>query len=159
MANLDNLIRWQRFEPDIGENRQQKRPFYVKLAVGLTKPDLKRLSEAVEDRSAPRADDAPPLTDDETQAALEQRAEKLAAALSEFVRLGDEPLTVNGEAIDTLPKLLKLYARIAGGSVAMLELSMALRWFNTAGGQTQLFFGRLSGGFASTEAEDQRAAR
>jgi hypothetical protein len=159
VANLDNLIRWQEFRPDIGENRRLKNPFFVKLAVGLTKPDLKRLAEAVDGSAATRPDDAPPLTDDETQAALEQRAEKLAAALSEFVRLGDEPLTVNGEAIDTLPKLLKLYARVAGGPVAMLELATALRWFNTAGGQTQLFFGRLSGGFASTEAEDQRAAR
>jgi hypothetical protein len=153
VANLDNLIRWQEFRPDLGENRNLARPFYVELAVGLTKPDLQRLAEALDTLSKTEVTEgADPVAHNEA------RAEKLAGALGEWVRMGPESLTVNGEAIDTLPKLLKLYARVSAGSVAMLELATALRWFNSTGGTTQLFFERLSGGSVSTE-QASRAAR
>lgn len=162
MPNLDSLIRWQPYAPDLGENRESKRPFYVELAVGLTKADLAQLGESVSALAEEPADAANEnkgaRTEDEMRARLEADADTLARALTPWVRLGKEPLSVNGEAVDTLPKLLRLYTRISGGAVAMLELATALRFFNTAGGKTQLFFERLSGGSVSTTPTG-RAAR
>lgn len=157
MANLDNLIRWQAYAPDLGGNRELAKPFTVLLAVGLTKPDMQRLSEAIEALpKTPEPSAEQPLVDH--AAYLEARADGIAHALGAFVRLGPEPLTVGGEPIDTLAKLLRLYARIASGPVALLELVSALRYFNSAGGTAQLFFERLSGGSVSTE-QTSRAAR
>jgi hypothetical protein len=65
---------------------------------------------------------------------------------------------VNGELIDTLPKLLKLYTQLADGVTRMLELPIALRHFNSGGGAVQLFFERLSGGSVGTT-DSKRAAR
>lgn len=156
MANLDNLIRWQEFKPDIGENRRDKRPFYVLLAVGLSKLELQRLVDSLEAlKPKPPAEGEAPVSEED---AANAAAEKLAAALAPFVKLGDEPLTVGGEPIDTLPKLLKLYARLPAGGAAAVELAWALRYFNGVGGQSELFFERLSGGIAGT-GQDRRAAR
>jgi hypothetical protein len=161
MANLDNLIRWQEFKPDLGENRRLKKPFHVLLAVGLSKLDLQRLMDSLEalKQKPPEEGEAqtsaPELSEEQ---AANAAAEKLAAALAPFVKLGSEPLTVNGEAIDTLAKLLKLYAQLPAGGAATLELAWALRYFNGIGGQSELFFERLSGGVAGT-GQDQRAAR
>jgi hypothetical protein len=159
MANLDNLIRWQKFLPDLGENRSLKKPFYVLLAVGLSKLDLQRLMDSLDalKPKPPAEGDAPAPEVSEEQAANEA-AEKLAAALAPFVKLGSEPLVVNGENIDSLAKLLKLYAQLPAGGAATLELAWALRYFNGIGGQSELFFERLSGGVAGT-GQDQRAAR
>jgi len=166
MAALSSLIRWQQYQPDIGENRSLARPFFVEIAVGLTKPNLQALSDVSEPPLLPPRDEsAPAVTPEELEAALQARVDALAAALAPYVRMGTEPLSVDGVAVDTLPKLLKLYTGLAAGPVALLELPSAVRWFNTAGGATQLFFERLSGGFASTtpgntgRAGSQRAAR
>lgn len=167
MANLSNLIRWQRFEPDLGENRTLPKPFYLEVAVGLTKPELLQLGEAIDAPVLPsREDGAPEPSPEEVEAALVAKADKLAVALAPWVRFGSEPLAINGEPVTTLTQLLRLYIRAASGAVGLLEVPMALRWFNGAGGgTTQLFFERLSGGFVSTtqpsngKAGSQRAAR
>jgi hypothetical protein len=159
VPNLDSLIRWQEYKPDIGENRAAKRPFTVELAVGLTKADLLKLGEVSDAPLLPaRADDAPEVTPEEFEAAVDARVVTLATALTPFVRLGPEPLNVGGEPVDSLLKLLKLYTRLAAGPTALLELVSALRWFNTAGGTVQLFYGRLSGGSVGTTSTS-RAAR
>jgi hypothetical protein len=126
----------------------------VLLAVGLTKPDLQRLAEKLEGLD----DEETPAGPADPVAQSEARAEKLAAALSDIVRIGPEPLTVNGQAIDSLPKLFRLYAQLSAGAMAMLEVATALRHFNSAGGTVQLFFERLSGGSISTDPTG-RAAR
>lgn len=151
MANLDNLIRWHEYVPDLGENRKLTPPFTVLLAVGLTKPDLQRLAEALEHLPEPKEGE-------DQQAAAEAKADALAKALAPHVKLGPEPLFVGNEAVDSLPKLLRLYMRMSAGAAAVLELALALRHFNGVGGQAQLFFERLSGGSGSTD-QTSRAAR
>lgn len=143
MANLETLIRYQRFAPDLGANRELEKPFFVELAVGMTKLQLKALADTVDTVD----EKATGMGDEEY---LEHAVKKMADALAPYVKMGTEPLVVNGKRIETLSELLTLYATLASGPAAMLELSTALRWFNSIGGATALFFERLSGGSVST---------
>lgn len=144
MANLSSLIRWQPYVPDIGDNVQQKRPFYVEVAVGITKAELLALDKAQEKRPG---EDLPEDATEEQK--LEAHLVHLSKTLDPFVRMGKESLHVGERHVRTLYDLLKLYSEMAGGEVAMLELASAVGWFNSAGGRTQSFYARLSGGSAS----------
>lgn len=143
MANLNGVTRWQKYVPNIGENLSLERPFYVEVLVGITKAQLRQVEEA--QKSMP-----PPPEGATEEQLLEADLSHLDKVLSPFVRMGAESLHVGDRHIRTLHELLKLYSEMADGQHAMLELSAAVAWFNSAGGRTQDFYARLSGGSAST---------
>lgn len=137
MAELKRTFRWQPYVPEIGENRDLEKPFFLEVAVGLTREkvdELARLgSELMGKKYEPDS--------------LDQQLDDLTKMFEPFVRLGAEPLLVNGEAVKDLRGYLALCAKMPD-LVNILELPMAVRMANTLGGTQELFFERLSGGFS-----------
>lgn len=160
MPDLTNTVRWVEYVPDLLGNRDAPvtahgGPFYFLLHGSMSKEQLR----ALEDRIGERIRTFEPLPDDATEEQKAARAaefeaevvERYAQALEKFIRLGDEPLTVDGRRIDSLKAYLELTMgeRLVGAG-AFLEVVGALRAANTLSGQTSFSSGRLSGGFTST---------
>lgn len=144
MASLDRLFRWERYVPDLGGNRELPQPFYLEIASGLTKQQLGDVFDAVTlaQRSA----------ESENQTLAEYLTATIpgvAAALDGVVRLGKEPLTVQGSPVSSLTEYL-LLAVHTPGQVSFLEVLQALGEFNSAEGARRLFSARHSGGLATT---------
>lgn len=192
MPNLTRTYRWERFEPHLGDNLElpPERRFYLEVASGLTKEQLEAFERATvtvdlvasaEKELQPERDRMeavqkdPASTSEQVTAALEEWATKfqnavnqaLAAhferALTPVVRLGAEPLTVDGTAITTLRAYLDLIVKL-GGQYNLRELASTVRGYNTLEGAKALFSERPSGGGSSTRAkssaaEAQRAGR
>ncbi len=139
MAELSHLNRWERFSPDIGDNRSLKAPFYLEVASGLPRVQLEAFSEgltaAVEEAAAAGSE--------------REKAEVYAKAFAPYVRMGREPLCIGGKAYPTLADYLELITSMAG-SYNHLELGHAVRDFNSVAGTRRLFFERLSGGSTGT---------
>lgn len=147
MAELKRTFRWQEYKPDIGENRELEKPFALEVAVGLTKEKLdellalgKRITEKLY-----------------AQGSLDEQLDDLTKMLEPFVRLGPEPLIVNGARVEDLRGYLKLCASMPD-LVNMLEVPMAVRMVNSLGGPQELFFERLSGGFSTTRSRSAAKA-
>lgn len=155
MAELKRLWRWERFEPDLGDNRELERPFFLEIAVGLTKLQLQELRDAL-DQSRER-----PVPEGVSPA--EAHAAVLAELLEPYVRLGAEPLHANGKQVQSLGEYLALCAQLVD-TANLMEVMLAVRQANSMSGEKSLFFERLSGGFTSMgsprngKAGNQRAA-
>ena len=147
MATLERLYRWERFAPDIGNNRELEQPFYLELAVGLTKEQMTELRAKVTEAMSP-----------------DDRDVRLAEALSAYVRLGAEPLLIDGKPVSTLQEYFATCATLVNAA-NLLEVPRAFAEANSFGGMSEVFFERLSGGFTSTAAQSngkagrQRAGR
>lgn len=192
MPNLTRTYRWERFEPHLGDNLElpPERRFYLEVASGLTKeqlakfeldaktkiltdeavakhaPEKERLLE-LEKAGAPAAEIAEGLArwvDDVDRSITDCLVEHFIKVLEPVVRLGAEPLTVDGRAITTLAEYLRLITEVRG-RYNLTELSSMVHWYNSREGSAELFYERLSGGGASTLARktgatgSQRAGR
>ncbi len=141
MANL-NLVRWEKFVPNIGDNKALERPFFLRIKAGMTKVEFKafvdRWLEWVGTKGHP--------------------PEGFAAAFEGVVTFGDEALVVEGDPINGLADL----ARVAMGRMLedgfAIELAGAVRWLNAVEGEQELFFERLSGGAGFTSRMAPRTA-
>lgn len=131
MADLTRTYRWERFIPNLGDNRDQPRPFYLELASGLTKEQLAVFAEGFQKMDTKEGLDG------------------LSAHYAPFVRMGEEPLVFAGKAYPTLRDYFELLFSMAGGFNS-LELTHTLADFNSAAGTRRLFFERLSGGSPGT---------
>lgn len=141
MADLGRLWKWAIWTPDLGDNLQQERPFFLRVKSGLTKVDVAGYTEALE--AFWRG---------------ERSVEKLHALVSPYVEMGDEPLSANGVPVVDLRAYIELVMSL--GDAGLIEaLTYSVLHFNSARGTTALFFERLSGGSAfTTEPSAGRAA-
>lgn len=152
MPNLKTTIRWQRYEPALPGNREDKRPFYFEIAADLTKEQYRALQDELA-----KVDEHPAPPDGETAVAAEERrraealesAKRTAKALGPFVRFGAEPLTLDGEQVTTLEQYLVAMLRFQDLSF-FAEVTSAVSRVNSLGGVQGFFSERLSGGFGST---------
>lgn len=168
MADLSNTTRWVRYEPDLRGNRELERPFYVLLNGSMSKAQLQNLTAAL---STPLSHgELPPnatkeQADEYAESGRKALVKRQGDALRPFVKFGSEPLSIDGEAIDSLDKYLDYVSRSLVGHGAFFELSQALTDCNLLDTASSFFSGRLSGGFVGTgsrsngKGEGQRAAR
>lgn len=122
---------WERCPPNLGDNRKQERPFYFLVRANLTIAErdsyVDRLSSLIGSK------DTTP--------------EKLAELLGEFIRMGDEPLTVDGKPIASLLDYLHLLNTLAGTPLVN-ELFGWVPYVNSMEGARDRFFEQRSGASA-----------
>lgn len=163
MPDLSNTVRWLEYEPDLLGNRESARPFYFRLHGSMSKAQMKALADALAARgSAPEPEKLPEKPTDEQRAEHEKAMEeynelaratlvaKYASALEPFVKLGEEPLSFDGQPVDTLRAYFDFVTVHLAGLEAFFEPYRALLNVNTLGAASGFFSGRLSGGFTST---------
>lgn len=143
MPNL-SLERWERYIPALGDNKEQQRPFFLRIRAGMTKTEYDAFLRRWKDWIDARVDSA----------------ETLATVFEGVLALGDEPLSIAGAPMADLAGLLGLLLTQLDGAV-LHEIFGAIRWFNTVEGQQELFYERRSGGdgFTSTTAPKTVASR
>lgn len=161
MADFSALHRWEKFAPDIGDNRARPESdrLWLEVKSSMTRVELQafdralkelhqgRASEVEKHFAAVKADEAPDV------AAFHARLETLVVdgyetALSTCVRLVGRH-TIGGKPVTTLREYIVVVLDLSDG-YNLLELPAAVRDANSVGGSTQLFSGRRSGGWAGT---------
>lgn len=138
MADLTRTHRWLRYVPDLGDNRELAAPFYVEVASGLTKVQLSDYHAALRAWG-------------ETKHELEAFAAATTELLTPYVRMGREPLSVQGRRVLDLGAYIALGMEVMGES-PVLELLRVVREYNELGGPKVLFSAPPSGGTSSTPA-------
>lgn len=137
MANLTRTHRWARYVPDLGDNRELERPFFLRVASGLTLEELAAFEQQLVDLG---------MIGGEGVATF---ANRLAAWLQPYVLMGEEPLSVKGQPVASLAEYLALTLSVAGHD-ALIELFTVVRDYNSVGPKAQLFSGPPSGGNGTT---------
>ncbi len=138
MANLTRTYRWLRYIPDLGDNRELPKPFYLELTSGLTKLALAGFYERLR------------VWSEEKHEGAEAFVEATTALLSPHVRMGAEPLSLEGRPITTLREYIAMGLDVLGES-PVLELVRMVREYNELGeGPKLVFFERPSGGTSTT---------
>jgi len=133
MAELTRTFKWEKFVPDLGDNRNLEKPFFFEVASGLSKLEFKEAMGIWSQLAGTEAD----------------MCAKAAASLAPYVRLGSEPLSVSGQPITTLEAYLALTIEQPSMS-GWMELAMAIKYLNSLDGTRELFFARPFGGFTFT---------
>lgn len=166
MADLSILHRWERFAPDIGNNRQlpEADRLWLEVKSSMTRAELiafnQRLADLHRERGALVEKQLKALERNDgtaaAQADFEANLEALVvagytAALSEVARVVGRN-TLGGAPCNTLEEYLAAVHQLADG-FNVLELVAAVKDANSVGGSTQLFSGRRSGGWAGTRAQ------
>lgn len=167
MANLDNVFSWERWAPNIGDNRTRAGGpvLWLQLATGLTAAQLAGMKTRW-GGIAKVPLELPPVVPDELP---EARAAAIDAtfttfkagvravvvgALGDLVRVEGGPHTVAGKPLATLEDYVGLIQERADmGFPALGELRGALERFNSMEGPDELFSRRSSGGARSTDAQ------
>lgn len=145
MANL-GLIRWQKYAPDVGNNRElpSHQQLVLEVAVGLTKLQLQSLRFTL-----PLTPAAPDETDEQKaarEAADEAAGLDLAASVwGAFVRLKGDQHTVGDKKVSDLRSYLG-----AVPATGVYEVGRILRHLNSLTGAEELFSERSSGGLSTT---------
>jgi len=140
MADLKRTYRWERYTPDLGDNREQPEGQRLELDVAsaLTGEQLAQYDAAVRD-----AFEAAKQTPVELPALL-------AAAFAPYVRLVGSH-TVEGKPVTNLGEYLGVVTSLSG-VYNLRELAQVVRDFNSVGGTGELFSQRHSGGLRTTRA-------
>ncbi len=133
---LTRLWHWQKFFPNVGNNLElrEQDQLYLEVAVGLSKVELKRLSEAIGDLEG--------LT-------FEAGAKQLADAWRPFVRLAPGAHTLEGKPLASIDDYIGAVIT-QPGLFNLMELSAEAGRLNSIRGTQALFSQRLAGGGAST---------
>lgn len=134
MANL-TLARWRRWALNLGDNLEQPTAAqaYVEVRGGMTKLELEALDDKL--RDVPETPEA--------------AGPYMAKALEGLVRLGKEPLRVDGADIDSLEKLCALMVGEASMGL-LIDVVGGVRYWNGVAGARESFSARLSGGASGT---------
>lgn len=169
MPDLTSTIRWVEYAPDLLGNKEADQPFYFLFHGSMSKAQINTLAAAmalpVSVPDLPDGATAEQRTDHE--AAVSQAIiERDSAALEPYVKLGREPLFVDGARIETLRGYFEFVMgpRLASAS-AYEEVRRALLLANMMDYRVSFSSGRLSGGSTSTgsprngKAGSQTAAR
>lgn len=173
MANLKLEMRFEKYVPVVGGNDKLQVPFYFDLACGLTRAQMNALDKAVSaifEREVKEAweslgelpkDSSPEqrAEHEEARAALMLEAEikGIARVLEPYVKIGAEPLTIDGQPIRTLEQYFRAVALVAD-QAAMEEPLRALRLANSLGGAQVVFSKRPSGGSTGTRSQPNGSA-
>ena len=167
MADFGALSRWEKFAPDIGDNRQRPagERLWLEIKSSMTRLELIAFERALKDTQTARReraeayvaalravkDGGPPPDADAYQADMESAMlTGYLAALSPACRLVGTH-TLGGSPVATLAEYVAAVATLSDG-YNLLELPAAVKDANSVGGATQLFSERRSGGWAGTPA-------
>ena len=166
MANFETLHSWERWAPNIGDNRKREAPaLFLELATGLTAAQLAGVGKRIGDLSKvadPAFETPEGSTAEERSAAFDAEMARFLAdvravyvdALGPFVRVEGGPHSVAGQPLATLCDYVALVQQRADlGFPALKELQSALTKFNSFEGPDELFSLRSSGGARSTDAQ------
>lgn len=151
MAELKRRIRWKKWAPDLGENRELPGGpvLHLELAVDLTAEQLEGSVALLREG----------LTPTEGVGWREMVKRAFAGALGPYVRVHGGPHTVDGKPLATLDDYIALVTESADAGLAQLkELQAALVSFNSLEGPDELFSLRRSGGARSTDAQSNDSA-
>lgn len=146
MPSFDHAWRWVRLEPELGDNRKlpEAKRFFLEVAAGLTKDQMQALFEGLAEKTKTRNVEGKEMED-----IFREYAADLAAAFGPFVRMGSEPLRINGAEVKTLADYFGVGVRQKAQPI-ITELFAAVRTANSVEGTRELFSGRHSGGFTFT---------
>lgn len=168
MASFETLHRWEKFAPDIGDNRQ--RPdgdrLWLEVKSSMTRVELQAFDRAIKELHVARGvevekhlramkearesgSEAPDVPGFESRL-MGIIQDGYDAALCPCVRLVGRH-TIAGKPVTTLREYIDFVSELSDG-YNLLELSAAVRDANSVGGSTELFSGRRSGGWAGTAA-------
>ena len=156
MANLDSIHTWERWAPNVGDNRTRKGGpvIYLELATGLTAAQVAGIGAKIRDLAKLNLEPVvveKDATPEEVDAATAQFRQNLDAfkdatravwveALSSYVRVEDGPHTVQGQPLANLNDYAKLVQQRADfGFTALRTLRDAVESFNSFEGPDELF--------------------
>lgn len=155
MANIPKAFHFERFVPNLGENRQMPpaEQLALELATGMSKTDLNAFTKAWRaafalSAEAP-AEETPEAAEVRESALLDSRSDSLGAGFGQFVKLERGGHTLDGMPINNLRDYLRALMDQPGG-YALLELYREVRRLNSVDGTQALFSSALSGGSAGT---------
>lgn len=143
MAKLEYLHHWAKYVPDIGNNRELEKPFYLEVATGLSFERLERAKKELKELA-------------DLGLSPKDFAARTAAIFDGMVRMGAEPLEVGGTPVPGLAEYLEMVVAHAG--VGYLEVMKTVYRFNSVGEADRLFSERHSGGTASTPVQSAAKA-
>lgn len=125
-----SLSKWSRYEPSIPGNIElpEAERFFLEVAAGLSVVELQAVFAELKASSGDAG---------------------IAKALEPVVRLGSVPLVLNGAPVASVGEYV---VTVAGqcGFPFLTELQNRIAHCNSYGGTREVFFGRPSGGTAST---------
>lgn len=156
---LLSVVRWERYVPDLPGNRASPQPFHFQLNASMSKEQARELRHAMEPLEP--APDAAPVSPDERRKA---KVARYAAALEPYVKLGPDPLSLDGQPVKSLLEYLDAMSQLEFEAY-FYEVGWSLQRINSVEGLTAFFSERLSGGFTTTPApssgpaKDQRAGQ
>lgn len=133
MADLKSASRWERYVPNLGENRELERPFFLRVRTNLTRVELGEYLGRYEEFIKVDQDD--PVA--------------FARVFEGIVEMGSEPLSINGQAVAGLDGYIGVLIGLTGVDL-ILELVEEVSRLNSVKGTRELFFARLSGGRSGT---------
>lgn len=139
MADITRTYRWEKFAPDLGNNLDlpEDKRFNLEIASGLPPARLVQFEEDI--GKAAKADN------------VVESAVLYTAAMEGLVRVVGEN-TIAGIQVNTLKDYVALLMGTPETSVDLfnlIEVTVALREFNSLTGQARLFWRRHSGGLLS----------
>lgn len=139
MADITRTYRWEKFAPNLGNNLElpEDKRFNLEIASGLPPARLVQFEEDI--GKAAKADN------------VVESAVLYTAAMDGLVRVVGEN-TISGIQVNTLKDYVALLMGTPETSVDLfnlIEVTVALREFNSLTGQARLFWRRHSGGLLS----------
>jgi|GEM_PF-7118872 len=136
MPDLSRLHRWEKYVPNLGENRSLENPFYLEIASSLSKQEytdfMDRWGRVKEKLSESEEDPA-------------KAAEAFVWIVGDTVRLGSEPLSIQGKPITDLKSYFEAVLGLAG-TYNIHEMLGVIARFNSVEGTRELFYEQASGG-------------
>lgn len=135
MADLKSASRWEKYVPNIGENRDLPKPFHLRIRSNLTRVELGEYLQRYEAYAAKKEH--------------QDEAAEFAAVFEGVVEMGDEPLSIRGQPVEGLRGYFGVLLGLTGVDL-VLELVEEVARRNSVKGTQELFFERLSGGRSGT---------
>lgn len=151
-----DLFHWERFEPNIGDNRALPvdQRFFLEVACGLSKVEMKQAKRAIDFTSlSPNVAECTALAqeskaEDETHAEALERvvfeqvnelsALKISDGWSRFFRMGTVSLTIDGKPIENLLGYMRCIIQ-QEGRYNVIEMAKTLARLNSVEGSRELF--------------------
>lgn len=149
MPDLSSVHRWRRLVPEIGDNQTQPKPFFLEVAEGVTNARMAEFAAARKALAEAKDGKGKPLPNEEL-------VPYMKAVVDGLVRMGSEPLSLNGKKIETVDDYLLICA-CSANFFLWFELAGTIDKMNSIPGGAELFWLRQSGSTPTTQ--DQPAAK